>query len=179
MPMHARLLSFLALLLLPLASLHAADAKGLPAIDIDRYAGTWHEIARMPHFFQRHCHRDTTATYTRQADHVKVVNRCVKADGEVISAEGKAFVTDAPVNRKLKVGFLEILGWMPFKGDYWILDIEPDYRWVIVGGPDREYAWILSRTPTLDDATRAHIDARLRALGYDPKALSGGAAPGR
>ncbi len=167
-------------LLLVMASGVAVAAQPAPAapIDLARYAGTWHEIARKPHFFQRNCAKDVTATYTPADGYVKVVNACVQADGTPMSVEGKAFVTDAPLNRKLKVGFFELLGWMPFKGDYWILDIDPAYRWVIVGGPEREYAWILARTPTLDPATRGYIDARLTAHGYDPKSLSVGAAPG-
>lgn len=160
-------------------ALAAAENRLPPAIDLARYAGTWHEIARVPHFFQRKCVRDVTATYTPQPDHIAVVNRCVTADGSAISVNGKAFVMDAPTNRKLEVGFFEILGWMPFRGDYWIRDIDPDYRWVIVGGPDHEYGWILSRTPMLDAAVRADIDSRLRGLGYDPAAFSAGSAPGR
>lgn len=167
---------FVLLALVPAAA-HAA-AK-LPAVDLDRYAGTWYEVARVPNFFQRKCASDVTATYTREGDHVRVVNRCLKANGAAITAVGKAFVTDAPANRRLKVGFLDILGWMPFKGDYWILDFDADYRWVIVGGPDHRYGWILARMPTLDAATRAHIDGQLRASGYDPLAFSAGSAPGR
>lgn len=175
--MPARTLILLLALASPLTALAAEAAP--PPVDLARYAGTWHEIARIPHFFQRKCARDVTATYTVQPDHVKVVNRCVKEDGTAMSVEGKAFVMDAPQNRKLEVGFFEIFGWMPFRGDYWILDLDPEYRWVIVGGPNHEYGWILARTTTLDTATRAYIDGRLKAHGYDPKALSAGAAPGR
>lgn len=149
----------------------AADDKLARSIDLTRYAGTWHEIARLPNFFQRKCARDVTATYIRDGDYVRVLNHCVKKDGETITAEGRARVTDAPTNRRLKVGFVEIFGWWPFEGDYWILDIDADYRWVIVGGPEQKYGWILARTPTLDAATRAHIDKQLVAFGYDPKAF--------
>jgi len=156
----------------------AARAATTP-IDLDRYAGTWHEIARVPNFFQRKCASDVTANYTRERDHVVVVNRCVKSDGKAITADGKAYVTDPPANRKLKVGFFSIFGWMPFKGDYWILDIDPNYGWVIVGGPTTKYGWILARTPTLDAATRADVDARLRKFGYAADAFRAGAAPAR
>jgi apolipoprotein D and lipocalin family protein len=162
-----------------LAGTAVADARQPAAIDLARYSGTWHEIARIPHFFQRKCLRDVTATYTLQPDHLQVVNRCITADGETMSVTGKAFVQDAPTNRKLTVGFFEILGWMPFTGDYWIRDIDPDYRWAIVGGPGNEYGWILARSPQLEPALRADIDRRLRGLGYDPAAFSHGSAPGR
>lgn len=165
----------LALLLILVPAARAATTP----IDLDRYAGTWHEIARVPNYFQRKCASDVTANYTREGDHLLVVNRCVKSGGEVIVAEGKAYVTDPPANRKLKVGFFSILGWMPFKGDYWILDIDPQYRWVIVGGSTTKYGWLLARTPTLDAATRADVDARLRKFGYAANAFSAGAAPAR
>lgn len=162
-----RILAML-LALSTLTPIHAAEREP-QAVDLARYTGTWYEIARLEHFFQRNCARDVTATYTRDGDFIRVVNRCVEADGEEIVAKGRARVVDAPTNRRLKVGFLEIFGWWPFEGDYWILDIDPDYRWVLIGGPDRKYGWILSRTPTLDAATRADLDRRLAGLGYDVK----------
>jgi apolipoprotein D and lipocalin family protein len=165
----------LALFLILVPAAHAASTP----IDLDRYAGTWHEIARVPNYFQRKCAGGVTATYTRAEDHIVVTNRCVSSSGDAIVAEGKAYVTDPPANRKLKVGFFSILGWMPFKGDYWILDIDPDYRWVIVGSSTTKYGWILARTPALDAATRADIDARLRKLGYAPDAFSAGATPAK
>lgn len=152
----------------------AAPVTAAPAIDANRpldlarYTGRWFEIARLPHFFQRNCARNVTAAYAREEDFVRVVNRCEKENGEAMKVEGKAFVVDAPTNRKLEVGFFEIFGWMPFTGDYWVLDFDPEYRWAIVGGEDKDLGWILARKPVLDTVTRADIDARLRALGYDP-----------
>lgn len=171
----AVILATLALLLVLAPAARAATT----AVDLDRYAGTWHEIARVPNYFQRKCASGVTATYSRKGDHVAVLNRCVDGRGKVLSAEGKAYVTDAPLNRKLKVGFFSILGWMPFKGDYWILEIDPEYRWVIVGGSTTKYGWILARVPSLEAATRADIDIRLRKLGYAPDAFSVGAAPAK
>lgn len=141
------------------------------ALDIARYTGVWFEIARQPHYFQRNCARNVTAAYALEEDHLRVVNRCEKEGGEVISVEGKAYVTDAPMNRKLEVGFFEIFGWMPFTGDYWVLDFDPEYRWAIIGGADKELGWVLSRTPRITPALRAELDARLRLLGYDPRAF--------
>jgi apolipoprotein D and lipocalin family protein len=96
----------------------------------------------------------------------------VDADGEEIKAEGRARVVEPASNRKLKVGFLSIFGWYPFAGDYWILDLDPDYRWVLVGTPSREYGWILARDPQLDPSLRADLSARLKALGYDPQTFT-------
>lgn len=172
-------------LALPLAAAQAAEtvtnttAGATPAtaapvidasrpLDLARYTGRWFEIARQSHFFQRNCARNVTAAYAKEEGFVRVVNRCEKENGEVMKVEGKAFVTDAPTNRKLEVGFFEIFGWMPFTGDYWVLDFDPEYRWAIVGGEDKDLGWILARKPVLDAVTRADIDARLRALGYDP-----------
>lgn len=168
--MNLRALLFLSLLL-PCGALMAADNQPVTPVDLNRYAGTWYEIARLPMFFQRKCARDVTATYTLKDGYVAVLNRCVKADGKAITAEGKAFVVDAPLNRHLEVGFFEILGWMPFKGDYLILDIDPQYQWVIVGHPQRKYGWILSRTQTIPAPLRADLDQRLQKLGYDPRAF--------
>lgn len=154
-----------------------ADDKLPAAVDLARYAGTWHEIARMPQFFQRKCVRDVTATYTLDGDYVQVRNRCVTADGRAITADGRARIVDAPTNRKLKVGFLNIFGWWPFEGDYWILALDPDYRWVIIGGPDQDYGWILARTSTITPELRAQLDALLTDFGYDPKKFVSGAQP--
>jgi apolipoprotein D and lipocalin family protein len=89
------------------------------------------------------------------------------------TARATARVVDPTTNAKLKVTFF----W-PFAGDYWIIDLADDYRYAVVGHPSREYLWILSRTPTLDDATYRHILDKLRSLGYEPDRLMP-AAPGR
>ncbi len=133
-------------------------------VDLARYAGTWYEIAAIPQRFQKGCVA-TTATYTLRPDgEVDVLNRCRRdrLDGEERSAKGRAWVVDPAAQAKLKVSFF----W-PFRGDYWIVDLDPDYRWAVVGHPDRTYGWILSRTPRLDEPVVAGILERLRAQGYD------------
>jgi len=145
------------------------------ALDLARYAGTWHEIARYPNWFQRNCAGDVTATYTLRGDGmVGVLNACRKADGETIRAEGVARRPDAAhAPAKLEVRFApEWLAWLPFVwADYWVVDLAPDYSHVLVGEPTREYFWILARASRLDDATYARLLERAKGLGYDPARL--------
>ena len=136
-------------------------------VDLTRYAGRWYEIATIPMSFQKGC-VGVTATYTLRADgDVDVVNPCRKEtlDGPERQATAKAWSVD-PSNAKLVVRFF----W-PFTGDYWIIDLDPDYRWAVVGHPDRKYLWILSRTPEMDPATYDAILGRLRAQAYDTSLL--------
>ena len=133
-------------------------------VDLNRYAGKWYEIARYPNRFQRKCESDTTATYTIRADgKVQVLNACREKDGKITTASGTAKVVDPATNAKLKVTFF----W-PFYGDYWVIGLSPDYKYAIVGEPDRKYLWILSRTPTMDEATYREVLQRVESLGYQP-----------
>jgi len=142
----------------------------VPRVDLDRYAGRWHELARTPNWFQRNCATDVTAEYARRADGtVAVVNSCRRADGSIDRSEGSARVVDPATNAKLEVAFApEALRWIPAVwGNYWVIELAPDYRYAIVGEPSRRYLWVLSRTPTLDEAAWRTIDARIAASGYD------------
>ncbi|MBU8542176.1 lipocalin family protein [Roseomonas sp. CGMCC 1.13459] len=120
----------------------------VPQVDLARYAGTWFEIARLPNSFQdggdRGC-TATTATYTPQPDgKVGVVNRCLAHDGTPRIAEGSAYAVEGSGNARLRVSFF----W-PFYGDYWVIGLDPAYRWAVVGAPGRDYLWILARRPSL------------------------------
>ncbi len=148
----------------------AATLATVPKVDLDRYVGRWHELARAPNWFQRNCATDVTAEYARRTDGtVAVVNSCRRADGSVDRVEGTARIVDPATNAKLEVAFApEALRWISAVwGNYWVIELAPDYRYAIVGEPSREYLWVLSRTPTLDDATWVSIDARIAAAGYD------------
>lgn len=137
-------------------------------VDPQRYMGRWYEIASYPAWFQRGC-TATTADYRLRADgKIQVINRCRKhtLDGPPKESEGVAEIVDTQTNAKLKVWFF----W-PFKGNYWIIDLAENYAWAVVGEPRRKYLWILSRTPTLDEATYQAILARLPTKGYDPARL--------
>lgn len=161
-----RFLSALALLpALAAPALRADDlppVTGVPALDLQRYAGRWYEIAAFPMFFQRNCVGDTTADYALTPEGaVAVTNRCRTADG-FDEARGKATVVEGSGNARLKVSFF----W-PFRSDYWVIGLDPDYRWAAVGNPNRKYLWILSRTPALAPEL---LEAALKAAagqGYD------------
>ena len=136
----------------------------VPTVDLNRYAGTWYEIASLPVSQQEGCFC-TKAEYSLIDDGViKVVNTCRKnrPNGEVDRAEGKAFVVPGSNNAKLRVQFF----W-PFRGDYWILDLENDYSYAVVGVPSRKYCWILSRTPQMDPEILEMLVQRLKARGFD------------
>jgi apolipoprotein D and lipocalin family protein len=145
----------------------APPVRTVPSVDLARYTGVWYEIARYPNSFQKGC-RDTTAVYTLRPDgEITVINRCLKGtDGKIAEARGRAWLAEPSDTSRLKVTFF----W-PFRGDYWIIDLGGDYEYAVVGTPDREYLWILSRTPTLPDKEYAGILLRLNGQGFDPAKL--------
>jgi len=140
----------------------------VPELDLQRYSGQWHEIAHLPMFFQRKCVANITATYTQRADGtVGVRNACDEKDGTRSVSEGTARTVAGHPGR-LEVRFAPgWLAWAPMVwADYWVVDLDPDYRWAVVGGPDRKYLWILSRTPTMPRAEYEAIRARAAQRGY-------------
>jgi len=148
-------------LLVP-AALVAAPPPTVDKVDLARYMGDWFEIARLPNPFQRKCER-TTARYTLGKDLAfEVVNGCVTPQGRVLEAKGRAKVVDPATGSKIKVTFF----W-PFYGDYWILDLDPDYRWALVGTPDRKYLWVISRTERMEPELLSRVLEKARVLGYD------------
>jgi len=137
-------------------------------IDLGRYLGTWREIASIPQFFQRDCARDASAEYWRDGERIGVTNRCTTADGKIKIAQGQARVVDPSSRSKLEVTFVKLFGWLYLLGgDYWVIDLAEDYRYAVVGHPDRTYAWILARAPLLAAPDLIAIEARLRDQGYD------------
>ena len=142
--------------------------RAVDRVDLSRYVGTWYEIANFPQSFQRNC-TATTATYTVRPDgDVDVVNRCRKGtvDGPEEVAHGRARVVDTGTSAKLEVSFFR-----PFWGDYWVIDLDSDYQFAVVGHPGRDYLWILSRTPTMAADVYAGIVGRLQAAGYETARL--------
>ncbi|MHA3977675.1 lipocalin family protein [Halovulum sp. GXIMD14794] len=137
--------------------------ESVSRLDVERYSGTWYEIARFPNSFEEGC-AGVTAEYAQRDDgRITVVNTCRKGgvDGEIDRAEGIARVA-AP--GQLKVKFVK---WLPFEGDYWVLDVTEDYDLAVVGTPSGDFGWILARDPQIDDAARERALDVLRADGYD------------
>ena len=133
----------------------------------ERYLGTWYEIARLDHSFERGL-SDVSATYQRRADGgIDVLNRGFNAaKGEWDEARGRAKFVGARDVGQLKVSFFG-----PFYGGYNVIDLDPDYQLSLVAGPSRKYLWILARQP---DPPRVAVDRvveRAAALGFDTSAL--------
>jgi apolipoprotein D and lipocalin family protein len=169
----ARVAAFSVLLSPAVAAL--AQEQALPvvgALDLDRYLGRWHEIARYPNYFERMCASEVTAEYSRNADGtLKVVNACLDDTGKQVRAEGVARIVAPPA--KLEVRFAPAwLSWLPLVwADYWVIDIADDYSYAVVSEPGRDYLWILGRDPLMSDARYEAILSRLAKLGFDPARL--------
>jgi apolipoprotein D and lipocalin family protein len=147
----------------------------VPFVDVQRYLGTWYEIATIPQRFQKGC-VGVTAHYSLRSDgDIDVVNVCRKEtlDGKQRSVRGKAWIVDKKTNAKLKVRFF----W-PFSGAYWIIELDKDYQWAVVGHPNRKYLWILSRTPQMDGAVYDELLKRIAAKGYDLNKIKKTLQPG-
>lgn len=135
-------------------------------VNLQKYLGTWYEIARYEHFFEKDC-KNVSADYSMMDEEtIKVINRCTKMKtGEKKEVTGRAYATD-DTNSKLKVSFFR-----PFYGDYWVLVLDENYDYVLVGTPSREYLWILSREKEISVATKNSILEKLPSLGFDESKL--------
>ncbi|HET6397524.1 MAG TPA: lipocalin family protein [Pseudoxanthomonas sp.] len=167
-----RALSSLLLLCLAMpaaAALADEPVASVPELDLSRYAGQWYEIAHLPVSFQRKCAGDITAHYTLRSDgSIGVRNACRTHGGELAAAEGVGRPVPGHPGR-LQVRFApDWLSWLPMVwADYWVIALDPGYQWAVVGDPDREYLWILSREPSMERALFDRLRAQATAMGYD------------
>lgn len=132
--------------------------------DVERYLGTWYEIVRQDHSFERGL-SNVTATYTKREDGgVAVLNRGYSAqEQEWKEAKGKAYFVDSPNTGHLKVSFFG-----PFYGAYVIFELDQEgYQYAMISGPNRDYFWLLSRTPTLPDEDKNRLLEKAGAMGFD------------
>lgn len=138
-------------------------------VELKKYVGLWYEIAKIPNSFQDQCAYGTTAEYKIDEDgDIIVINSCYEKDGSPDVADGLAKVVDKKTNSKLEVSFVSFFGIRPFWGDYWIIGLDKNYQWAVIGTPSRKYGWILSRTPSLPDDTMKIIFSLLKSQNYNP-----------
>jgi len=156
------------------ASVQAVPTPGpltpIASLDVPRYMGTWYEIAKYPNKFQKKCVAETRAQYQLQAKGaVQVTNRCKTEDGSFDEAIGEARQTGPSTSPKLQVRFAPAwLAWLPMVwGNYWVIDLDPGYQLVAVSEPEREYLWVLSRTPAVSAEAYGALLARLKVQGFD------------
>lgn len=135
-------------------------------IDLERYSGKWIEIARYENRFEIGC-AGASAEYMSQEDYIRVTNSCYDEHGlKTTEAIGRAYAIEGSHNAKLEVSFFR-----PFYGDYWVVMLGDDYRYSVVGDPERKYLWILSRTAELKNEDKQKILSYLPTIGYDPSKL--------
>lgn len=150
----------------------APAVTSVPQLDVVNYMGQWYEISKYPNRFQKDCRRNTTATYrTLPEGGIEVVNRCEQDNGKVDEAVGRA--RPGKSSSQLEVRFapswLSFLPWV--WAPYWVIQLAPDYRYAVVSEPDREYLWILARSPTLSPEDQRDIMSKLADQGYDTSKL--------
>jgi len=141
-----------------------SELETVEHVDIERYMGTWYEIAKFPQRFEDGL-VGITATYSLLPNgKVRVLNSGYVGDfnGKLRTAKGKAWVVDKKTNAKLKVSFF----W-PFAGDYWIIELGKNYEYAVISENSRKYLWILSRTPQMDESVYEGIVQRLKQNAFD------------
>jgi apolipoprotein D and lipocalin family protein len=165
----------------PLASAQAQSSEASPAplesiasLDVPRYMGTWYEVAKYPNWFQKRCIANTSATYAVQPNGMlQVLNRCQKEDGSMSEALGEAKQVGDANSPKLKVRFAPAwLSFLPFVwGNYWVVDLDPQYQLAAVSEPSRKYLWILSRSQIVEPKAYEALLQRLKQKGFNLDAI--------
>jgi apolipoprotein D and lipocalin family protein len=166
----ARISTWLLLAVSVLVSACTGIPEGVEPIDdfqLNRYLGKWYEIARLDHSFERGLSRVTAEYRLRDDGGVKVINRGFDAEkAKWKESVGKAYFVGAP-----NVGHLKVSFFGPIYGSYVIFELDEEYRYALVSGPDRSYLWLLSRTPAVDESVKQHFLERAGELGFDTSAL--------
>ncbi len=156
---------------------HESLARPVPVsrVDLDRYVGTWYEIASYPQWFQRGCHC-TRARYSKNEDGtISVLNSCNRdsTDGKYSTANGTAVVQNDATNSNARLKVFFFLPWLRlFGGDYWIIGLDDEYRWAVVSEPSQKYLWILSRTPEMPGDQLDRARKVIRDNGLDLEMLN-------
>lgn len=160
------------LFLIAMLMMSSAQSQKSPSVvskvDLNRYKGLWYEIARLPNFFERKL-KCTSATYILREDgRITVLNKgnYLSDPEKSTSSKGVAWIPDKKYPAKLKVQFF----W-PFTGDYWIMDLDQEYRYVLVGDPSAKYLWILAREKKMDEQTYQMLLKKAIDNGYNVKSI--------
>ncbi len=160
---------FLILVVLMTQQIYAdKELQTVQSVELNKYLGKWYEVGRYPNSFQKNCFKSTATYSLNEKGKIIVLNECKKGspDGKYKSVKGKAWIVDKQTNAKLKVSFF----W-PFSGNYWIVDLAPDYSYVVVSEPGMKYLWILNRTPEINPEVEKGIYAKLEKMGFDTKKI--------
>jgi apolipoprotein D and lipocalin family protein len=151
-----------------------APNKTVDRVDVKRFSGTWYSLYSIPTMFDKGS-RETTTHYTLNKDgYYDVVTTCIKNEqGEIRTIKSKIFQVEGTNNAQMKAQFV----W-PFKIDYWVIDLAPDYSWAVVGHPDHKFLFIMSRKPEIDQKLHEEIVAKCKAMGYPVEKLTSQQFPG-
>ncbi len=154
------LLTFLATVLLLTSCKTTQELKTVDYVDLERYQGKWYEITKIPNRFEKNLIY-VTANYTlKENGKIKVLNDGYNTKkGKYEKAVGEAKVNGPG---KLGVSFFK-----PFYGDYYIMELDEDYQWVLVGSPSRDYLWILARTPQISEELITELSKKAENAGFD------------
>ena len=140
------------------------DTTTVSRLDMERYLGTWYEIARFPHSFEKGL-VGVTANYSLRSDgKIKVVNKGYKGsfEGKASTAIGKAKIPDPSKPARLKVSFF-----LFFYADYFVLELDVNYQWAVIGSSSPKYLWVLSRVPRMDPVLYKALVDKVEKRGYD------------
>lgn len=142
-------------------------------VDLDRFVGSWFEVARLPDRRDKKCVSDARVTYARTDDGLRLLSLCRLADGSIRRSTGRAKLADDATQARFKISYSSpALDFLPFVwSDYTIIDVADDYSTAVVGAADRKHLWLLARQPTIDDAERQDFLVKARAQGFDTSAL--------
>ncbi|USD36118.1 lipocalin family protein [Ferrimonas sp. SCSIO 43195] len=165
--MTGRWVIFVSLLMLAGCTSVPTGVTPVQGFELERYLGTWHEVARLDHSFERGL-SDVSAHYSRRDDGgVRVLNRGIdSSSGDISEAEGRAYFVGESTTGHLKVSFFG-----PFYGAYVVFELDPDYQYAFVSGYNRDYLWLLARTPQVSESVMQAFRSRATELGFDLSGL--------